>query len=222
MIKARIPVGDTSIEIEAVTKLELEDALEAALNVVMRMNVMPQKAYREPETPLATGPVREFPPVQAGGDNSPQEPQAFHEPKETQEEPQKTYEQEPQREELQKELSSMGQPDAKQKVSYKKAKRLADYARIALDDLGKKHGTGRGFTSIAIREHLEATGGDIRIKDNVQPTAAISQAIKNSKVFVRHNGVNWLKEWIAEDTKESQESQSSEFIEGSYASSSDF
>lgn len=215
MLKARVPIGGIAVEVEAATKPELEDALEAALNVAMRINMTPQKAYREPETPSAASLVRETPPVQAGGDNPLQKLQAFQEPQET-------YEQEPQREEVQEGLSATGQPHVKQKVSYKKAKRLADYVRIALEDLGKKQGTSKGFTSIAIREHLEATGGDIRIKDNVQPTAAISQAIKNSEVFVRRDGVNWLKEWMAEEKEESQESQLQESIEGSYVSSPDF
>lgn len=198
MLKARIPVGSISIEVEAATKPELEDALEAAFNVAMRRNAALHNAYREPETPSASSPVRESPPVQAGGDNPPLESLE---------------------EQLPKEAPVANQADTNVKVSYRKAKRIADYARIALEGLGKKYGTDKGFTSVAIREYLEATGGDGLIKKNKQPTSAISQAISNSDVFVRHNGINWLKEWAFENE---ENFQPQELVKASHASSLDF
>ena len=74
MLKARVPIGSTSVELEAFTKRELEDALEAALNVAMRLNTMQHKSYREAETPSVGSPVRESPPVQAGGGLYPSHP----------------------------------------------------------------------------------------------------------------------------------------------------
>lgn len=198
MLKARIPIGDTLVEVEATTKLELEDALEAAVNVARRMNVNPQKAYREPETPSASSLIRESPPAQAGGDDPPSEPLEEKPPHER---------------------PVTNQADTNFKVSYRKAKRIADYARIALEGLGKKYGTDKGFTSIAIREYLEATGGDNLLRNTKQPTSAISQAISNSDVFVRRNGINWLKEWADEHE---EKSQPQELVEASHESSLDF
>ena len=51
MLRARVVVRQRPIEVEAETKLKLEEALEAVFNFAARMeSVPPQKAYREPET----------------------------------------------------------------------------------------------------------------------------------------------------------------------------
>ena len=89
--------------------------------------------------------------------------------------------------------------------SYQGLKFIADYARIALEDLGRLYGTHKGYNTLRIREHLEATGGDTLIKNQRRPTAALSQAIKRSDYFVREEGgINWLKEWVDKPEPEPQ------------------
>lgn len=170
MLKARVPIGSTSVELEAFTKRELEDALEAALNVAMRLNTMQRKAYREAETPSVGSPAREFPPVQAGGDTAPPIPE---------EDPT---------------ISEANAPPAR-RVSYKGAERIADYVRIALKHLGEQYGIDKWFTTAQIRQFLEDTKGDHLIRKNRRPTSAISQAINNSDSFIRKDGLNRLAEW---------------------------
>ena len=75
MLKARITYKDALIEGEASSKRELEDALEAALNAISRMNngTHAVKAFREPETQAAPTLVRDAPPqpTQAAGGTPP-------------------------------------------------------------------------------------------------------------------------------------------------------
>lgn len=187
MLKARIGVRDILIEVEADTKLKLEDALEAALNVAMRVNIVPQKAYREPETPGTPSIVRESPPTSVGGDK----PQTIEEP-----------------------VGIRG-------LSYDGADYIADYARIALDDMGKLYGTDRSYATQDIHDHLRKTGGDVLIKDNARPTSSLRQALKNSPYFVRKDGFTRLKEWIEEDETKT-ESHSEEPVKASESSEFDF
>ena len=181
-MRAKFTFRDVPIEAEAETKQDLEDALEAATNVVARLLGAPPQVTahvrhngaREPETPSATKGLVSAPPPQppqaAGGATPPQ---------------------------WLLDLFNGSLPQ----VSYEDAETIADHARIALTYLGEARGTEEGFTTREVLDFLEATGSNA-LEGNKEPIRGLGQALRErkqneeDKQFVRINDRNKLTEWL--------------------------
>lgn len=184
MLKAKITYREMPIEAEANTKRDLEDALEAALNVVARLNLSPLQAYREPET-HGTGVIPSVPPPEAtqplGGATPPEE--------------------------------SIEPPTKQQEtrtVSYRGAETIGDHIYIALQDLAKLNGISRGYSNREIIDHLHETGSKIiKNSKSAYPIRSVGQAVRSDKHnrFVRKDELTWLSEWLVEETTPEHESQ---------------
>lgn len=179
MLRAKITYRETPIEAEADTKRDLEDALEVALNVVVRLNLAPPQAYREPETQGAGG-IPSVPPPEAtqplGGATPP------------------------------KHAADPSKPQVTRPVSYRGAKTIGDHIYIALKDLAEQNGVDRGYTNREIIDHLEETGSKIiKTSKSKYPIRSVGQAVRfdKEKRFARKDDLTWLSEWLTEAERES-------------------
>ena len=95
-------------------------------------------------------------------------------------------------------------------MSYKGAETIGDHVQIALQDLAKLNGTGRGYTNREIIDHLQDTGSKIiKNSKSIYPIRSVGQAVRFDKHnrFTRKDELTWLSEWLAEETIPEHESQ---------------
>lgn len=171
MLKSKISLKNLPIDLEV--EGETQEQLEKALEAALNvaMRSLSFKAYREPETLKQREEVIRTTPLHTT-------PSAGG-------------------------VSSLMptvEKNLERHLSYKGAKKNADYIKIALADLGVLMGTDRGYTTSEIYKHMEDTGGHHKMKDNERPVGAVYQAMKNSNDFIKEGDYYYLKEWKIQDS----------------------